>query len=77
MVTSADNLIIENNWKSEIVENMTEAELLLYRSNILGADKRVTNFGGGNTSAKINDKDPLTGKEALILWVKGSGGDIG
>ena len=77
MVTLADSLIIENNWKSEIAENMTEAELLLYRSNILGADKRVTNFGGGNTSAKINEKDPLTGKEALILWVKGSGGDIG
>ena len=55
MVTSADSLIIENNWKSEIAENMTEAELLLYRSNILGADKRVTNFGGGNTSAKIRN----------------------
>ena len=56
---------------------MSELELLLYRSNILGSDKRVTNYGGGNTSAKVMETDPLTGEEVEVLWVKGSGGDIG
>ncbi len=56
---------------------MTEAEKLLYRSNLLGSDKRVTNYGGGNTSAKIIETDPLTRDETLVLWVKGSGGDLG
>ena len=56
---------------------MSESELLLYRSNILGSDKRVTNYGGGNTSAKVMETDPLTGEEVEVLWVKGSGGDIG
>ncbi len=51
--------------------------LFLYRSNILGADLRITNFGGGNTSSKTLEKDPLTGKEVEVMWVKGSGGDIG
>ncbi len=51
--------------------------LFLYRSNILGADLRITNFGGGNTSCKTLEKDPLTGKEVEVMWVKGSGGDIG
>lgn len=56
---------------------MTPQELLLYRSNLLGSDLTVTNFGGGNTSAKISDTDPLTGQSVEVLWVKGSGGDIG
>jgi rhamnulose-1-phosphate aldolase/alcohol dehydrogenase len=56
---------------------MSEQELLLYRSNLLGSDKRVTNYGGGNTSAKIIETDPLTGEAAEVLWVKGSGGDVG
>ncbi|WP_371417777.1 MULTISPECIES: bifunctional rhamnulose-1-phosphate aldolase/short-chain dehydrogenase [unclassified Roseivivax] len=56
---------------------MSESELLLYRSNILGSDKRVTNYGGGNTSAKVTETDPLTGDPVEVLWVKGSGGDIG
>src|SRR3982751_358176 len=56
---------------------MDEPELLLYRSNLLGADLRVTNYGGGNTSAKIPAKDPLTGETVTVLWVKGSGGDLG
>ncbi|NHE59301.1 bifunctional aldolase/short-chain dehydrogenase [Cyclobacterium plantarum] len=51
--------------------------LLLYRSNILGADLRITNYGGGNTSCKTIEKDPLTGKDTEIMWIKGSGGDIG
>ncbi len=54
-----------------------EVGLLIYRSNILGADLRLTNYGGGNTSCKAIAKDPLTGKETEVMWVKGSGGDIG
>ena len=54
-----------------------ELSLLRYRSNLLGADLRITNFGGGNTSAKLTSTDPLTGAPAQVLWVKGSGGDIG
>lgn len=54
-----------------------EVALFLYRSNILGADLRITNYGGGNTSCKTIEKDPLTGEEAEVMWIKGSGGDIG
>ncbi|MCE7862606.1 MAG: bifunctional aldolase/short-chain dehydrogenase [Bacteroidetes bacterium CHB5] len=54
-----------------------EVALLIYRSNLLGADLRLTNYGGGNTSCKALAKDPLTGKETEVMWVKGSGGDIG
>ncbi len=54
-----------------------EVALLIYRSNLLGADLRLTNYGGGNTSCKVMDKDPLTGKEVEVIWIKGSGGDIG
>src|SRR5579883_1882112 len=51
--------------------------LLRYRSNLLGADLRITNFGGGNTSSKFELPDPFTGKPASVLAVKGSGGDLG
>lgn len=54
-----------------------EVSLLIYRSNLLGADLRLTNYGGGNTSCKTMDKDPLTGEETEVMWIKGSGGDIG
>ncbi len=54
-----------------------EVGLLVYRSNLLGADLRLTNYGGGNTSCKAMAKDPLTGKEMEVMWVKGSGGDLG
>ena len=54
-----------------------EVALLLYRSNLLGADLRLTNFGGGNTSCKTQEKDPLTGQSVEVMWIKGSGGDIG
>jgi rhamnulose-1-phosphate aldolase/alcohol dehydrogenase len=54
-----------------------EVGLLIYRSNLLGADLRLTNYGGGNTSCKVKSKDPLTGKEVEVMWVKGSGGDLG
>src|SRR3954447_8568597 len=52
-------------------------ELLRYRSNLLGADLRITNFGGGNTSSKIDLPDPFTGKPTRVLAVKGSGSDLG
>jgi rhamnulose-1-phosphate aldolase/alcohol dehydrogenase len=54
-----------------------QVALLIYRSNLLGADLRLTNYGGGNTSCKTKEKDPLTGKETEVMWVKGSGGDLG
>lgn len=54
-----------------------EIALFLYRSNLLGTDLRITNFGGGNTSCKTIEKDPLTGEETEVMWVKGSGGDLG
>jgi rhamnulose-1-phosphate aldolase/alcohol dehydrogenase len=54
-----------------------EVALLIYRSNLLGADLRLTNYGGGNTSCKVTDKDPLTGNPVEVMWIKGSGGDIG
>src|SRR3954467_45539 len=68
---------IENRWDDAHAAKLSPAELLLYRSNLLGGDKRITNFGGGNTSAKIPEKDPLTGSSVEVLWVKGSGGDLG
>jgi rhamnulose-1-phosphate aldolase/alcohol dehydrogenase len=68
---------IESRWDDSRAAGMSEPELLLYRSNLLGADKRVTNFGGGNTSAKVTESDPLTRETVEVLWVKGSGGDLG
>jgi len=59
------------------VLNGDEVGLLVYRSNLLGADLRLTNYGGGNTSCKSIAKDPLTGKETEVMWAKGSGGDLG
>ena len=64
-------------WDDAATAGMSEAQLLLYRSNLLGSDLRITNYGGGNTSAKIAEPDPLTGEQVEVLWVKGSGGDIG
>jgi len=68
---------LENLWDDARAADMSESGKLLYRSNLLGSDKRVTNFGGGNTSAKVMERDPLTGQMVEVLWVKGSGGDIG
>jgi rhamnulose-1-phosphate aldolase/alcohol dehydrogenase len=62
--------------KAESLGN-DQVALFLYRSNILGADLRITNYGGGNTSCKTIEKDPLTNEEVEVMWVKGSGGDIG
>src|SRR3954469_16022157 len=64
-------------WSEPHAAGLTPPELLLYRSNLLGSDLSVTNFGGGNTSAKLIETDPITGEQVAVLWVKGSGGDIG
>ncbi|QPC94855.1 bifunctional rhamnulose-1-phosphate aldolase/short-chain dehydrogenase [Mesorhizobium sp. INR15] len=66
---------LANLWDDAKAASMGEPERLVYRSNTLGSDKRVTNYGGGNTSSKIWQKDPLTGQDVEVLWVKGSGGD--
>lgn len=64
-------------WDDSAAAAKSPADLLLYRSNLLGQDLTITNFGGGNTSAKLDESDPLTGETVTVLWVKGSGGDIG
>ncbi len=63
-------------WDNNIADQLDPIERLRYRSNILGADQRITNTGGGNTSSKIKMTDPLSGEEVDVLWVKGSGGDL-
>ncbi|WP_309083411.1 bifunctional rhamnulose-1-phosphate aldolase/short-chain dehydrogenase [Chelativorans sp.] len=68
---------LANLWDEAKAASMSEPERLVYRSNLLGSDKRITNYGGGNTSAKVMEKDPLTGEKVEVLWVKGSGGDVG
>jgi rhamnulose-1-phosphate aldolase/alcohol dehydrogenase len=64
-------------WNDAEASGLSEADLLVYRSNLLGSDKRITNYGGGNTSAKSVETDPLTRQPVEVLWVKGSGGDLG
>ncbi len=64
-------------WDDQKASGMSETDRLVYRSNLLGSDKRITNYGGGNTSSKIMENDPLTGQTVEVLWVKGSGGDLG
>ena len=61
---------LEDRWDDQVVKSLD-------RSNLLGSDLRITNFGGGNTSSKIEEKDPLDGSTAKVLWIKGSGGDVG
>lgn len=68
---------IENRWSDSDAAGKSEAELLHYRSNVLGSDLTLTNFAGGNTSAKVMTPDPLSGEDVEVLWVKGSGGDLG
>lgn len=68
---------LEDKWDEKTASKLDEQELLRYRSNLLGSDLRITNFGGGNTSSKITEPDPLTGRSTDVLWVKGSGGDLG
>jgi rhamnose utilization protein RhaD (predicted bifunctional aldolase and dehydrogenase)/NAD(P)-dependent dehydrogenase (short-subunit alcohol dehydrogenase family) len=68
---------LEDRWDDQIARSLDQSELLRYRSNLLGSDLRITNFGGGNTSSKIQQTDPLSGKQEEVLWIKGSGGDLG
>src|SRR5216684_1082722 len=68
---------LEDRWDDAVAAKLDAPELLRYRSNLLGSDLRITNFGGGNTSSKLEQVDPLDGKTKQILWVKGSGGDLG
>jgi rhamnose utilization protein RhaD (predicted bifunctional aldolase and dehydrogenase) len=71
------DILLKSLWDDAHAATLDEPGRLLYRSNLLGSDLRITNFGGGNTSAKVAAKDPLTGADVQVLWVKGSGGDIG
>jgi rhamnulose-1-phosphate aldolase/alcohol dehydrogenase len=66
-------------WDESVADSLAgdEVALLVYRSNLLGADLRLTNYGGGNTSCKAMARDPLTGQDTEVMWVKGSGGDLG
>jgi rhamnose utilization protein RhaD (predicted bifunctional aldolase and dehydrogenase)/NAD(P)-dependent dehydrogenase (short-subunit alcohol dehydrogenase family) len=77
MQTQEKLRFLEDRWDEQFAAGLDPAELLRYRSNILGSDLRITNFGGGNTSSKIEERDPLDGSKKSVLWIKGSGGDIG
>ena len=68
---------LEDRWDDAVASKLDPPELLRYRSNLLGSDLRLTNFGGGNTSSKLQEIDPLDGEQKTVLWVKGSGGDLG
>jgi rhamnose utilization protein RhaD (predicted bifunctional aldolase and dehydrogenase) len=68
---------LEDRWDENFARKLDAPELLRYRSNLLGSDLRITNFGGGNTSSKIEESDPLDRRKCAVLWIKGSGGDIG
>jgi rhamnulose-1-phosphate aldolase/alcohol dehydrogenase len=70
------NDYLRSRWDDALASTLDAVERLIYRSNILGADARITNTGGGNTSSKIEVEDPLTGEQTRVLWVKGSGGDL-
>jgi len=77
MSSCYDSRVTSDRWNDADANGLAEPELLLYRSHLLGADLGVTNFGGGNTSAKIADIDPLSNERVTVLWVKGSGDDLG
>ena len=79
MSTPADQKVfkyVKYLWQDEVADQLSGLDRLVYRSNKLGADLTLTNTGGGNTSSKLTEKDPLTGEEVEVLWVKGSGGDL-
>lgn len=76
-VASATLQFLDDRWDANVAAKLDEPELLRYRSNLLGSDLRITNFAGGNTSSKVRETDPLTGESVEVLWVKGSGGDLG
>ena len=66
MLKTVQTQLLESRWDDDAAQGMSESELLLYRSNILGSDKRVTNYGGGNTSAKVMEVDPLPGDDVEV-----------
>ena len=76
IVHPADYTYVDYLWKDDLAAQLTAAEGLVYRSNLLGSDQRITNTGGGNTSVKTIERDPLTHQGVEVLWVKGSGGDL-
>lgn len=76
MSTLKSLTFVDRHWDDSVAEKLSPAERLAYRSNCLGADQRITNTGGGNTSSKVYETDPLTGEKTDVLWVKGSGGDL-
>ncbi len=73
---SSDFKFVNYLWDDAVAAKLNPVERLVYRSNLLGSDQRITNTGGGNTSAKVMEIDPLTGDKTEVLWVKGSGGDL-
>src|SRR5260370_30119522 len=77
MTTKSGLRFLEDRWDDAVAAKLDEPELLKYRSNLQGSDLRITNFGGGNTSSKLDQVDPVDGQTKKILWVKGSGGDLG
>jgi rhamnose utilization protein RhaD (predicted bifunctional aldolase and dehydrogenase)/NAD(P)-dependent dehydrogenase (short-subunit alcohol dehydrogenase family) len=76
-MAKSDLKFLEDKWDDAVAAKLDAPELLRYRSNLLGSDLRITNFGGGNTSSKLDQVDPVDGQTKKILWVKGSGGDLG
>ena len=76
MANQSDYKFVTYGWDDAAAARLDPVGRLVYRSNLLGADQRVTNTGGGNTSAKLAEVDPLTGESVQVLWVKGSGGDL-
>jgi rhamnose utilization protein RhaD (predicted bifunctional aldolase and dehydrogenase) len=77
--STKETLQLRNRWDERAAAALASnpLDLLRYRSNLLGEDLRITNFGGGNTSSKLEGTDPLDGEKKEVLWVKGSGGDLG
>ncbi|MEX0646873.1 MAG: bifunctional rhamnulose-1-phosphate aldolase/short-chain dehydrogenase [Balneolaceae bacterium] len=67
---------VENKWDDDIADELNPTGRLVYRSNLLGCDSYINNTGGGNTSSKLKEQDPITGEQVEVLWVKGSGGDL-
>ena len=77
MTVTTNLRYLKDLWDEQLARKLDGPELLRYRSNLLGSDLRITNFGGGNTSSKIQEIDPLTERKEEVLWIKGSGGDLG
>src|SRR5213592_4597635 len=75
-MTRKSYTFVNDLWNEAEASKLDPVGRLVYRSNLLGRDQRITNTGGGNTSSKVREADPLTGEPVEVLWVKGSGGDL-